>query len=61
MNWEALLQMGFSFFVAVYLLVAVNNTMSHLKDAIMGLSHEVRELRNLLHGRRMVAKGEENE
>jgi hypothetical protein len=60
MNWEGILQMGFSFFVAVYLLVAVNSTMSHLKDAIMGLSHEVRELRNLLHGRRMV-KGEENE
>jgi hypothetical protein len=60
MNWEGILQMGFSFFVAVYLLVAVNNTMAHLRDAIMNLSHEVKELRNLLHGRRMV-KGEENE
>ena len=60
MDWQAILQMGFSFFVAVYLLVTVNNTMTHLRDAIMGLSHEVRELRNLLHGRRVV-KGEENE
>jgi hypothetical protein len=59
MNWEGILQMGFSFFVAVYLLVAVNSTMTHLRDAIKDLSHEVKELRNLLHGRRMV-KGEEN-
>jgi hypothetical protein len=59
MNWESILQMGFSFFVAVYLLVTVNNTMGHLRDAIMDLSHEVKELRNLLHGRK-VLKGEEN-
>jgi hypothetical protein len=58
-NWEAFLQMGFSFFVAVYLLVAVNNTMAHLQDAIKDLSHEVRELKNFLHDRRMM-KGEEN-
>jgi hypothetical protein len=60
MNWESILQMGFSFFVAVYLLVVINNTMGHLRDAIKDLSHEVRELRNLLHGRKMV-KGEEDE
>jgi len=58
MDWQGILQMGFSFFVAVYLLVAVNNTMNHLKDAIMDLSHEVRELRNLLHGRRTVEREE---
>jgi hypothetical protein len=51
--------MGFSFFVAVYLLVTVNSTMAHLRDAIKDLSHEVKELRNLLHGRK-VLKGEEN-
>jgi len=60
MNWEGILQMGFSFFVAVYLLVAVNNTITHLRDAILELSHQVKELRNLLHGRKMV-KGEDNE
>jgi hypothetical protein len=59
MNWESILQMGFSFFVAVYLLVVVNNTMGQLRDAIKDLSHQVKELRNLLHGRKMV-KGEEN-
>jgi len=58
-NWEGILQMGFSFFVAVYLLVVVNSTMHALQNAIHGLSHEVRELRHLLHGRRK--KGEEDE
>jgi heme exporter protein D len=59
MSWEGILQMGFSFFVAVYLLVAVNNTINHLRDAIMNLSHEVKELRSLLqHGRN--AKEREN-
>ena len=59
MNWEGILQMGFSFFVAVYLLVVVNNTMGHLQGAIKDLAHEVRELRNLLHGRKMVKGGED--
>jgi len=56
-NWEGILQMGFSFFVAVYLLVVVNNTMRTLQDAIHSLSHEVRELRHMLHVKR---KEEEN-
>jgi len=57
MNWEGILQMGFSFFVAVYLLVTVNSTMRSLQDAIHSLSHEVRELRYMLHVKR---KEEEN-
>jgi hypothetical protein len=58
MNWESVLQMGFSFFVAVYLLVTVNSTMAHLRDAIRDLSHEVKELRNLLHDRKVMKGGE---
>jgi hypothetical protein len=60
MDWQSVLQMGFSFFVAVYLLVTVNSTMEKLRDAINDLSHQVRELRSFLGGKKTVA-GEANE
>jgi len=56
-SWENILQMGFSFFVAVYLLVSMNSNMGQLWDAIKDLSHEVKELRNLLNGRKIVKGG----